>query len=179
MQRIQNKSGVRRSRWTESRRGTEGDRDCQRQGAAAVECAIIMPIVLVFFLGICELGQGVNARATLVAAVRESGRLACMDFSDLVPVGMTANQKIEQDLNRILLASNVPLDQVTIRIVHAEGSQIGQTFVLDDPDNYLKLFRLEVTVPYSALSSYPLRHLMNRDISASITFRRGRVNMST
>ncbi len=153
-------------------------RTSDRRGAAAVECALIIPMVLVIFLGICEIGQGVNATSTLIAAVRESGRLACMDFSDLVPVGMTANQKIEQDLRRILLASGIPLDDVTIQIVHAEGNQIGQTFVLDDPENYLKLFRLEVSVPYASVSSYPLRHLANRDIGASIVFRRGRVNMS-
>ncbi|MBX3417871.1 MAG: pilus assembly protein [Pirellulaceae bacterium] len=146
-----------------------------RRGAAAVECALVLPIAVLMFLGVAELGQGLTASTTLTAAVREAGRLACMDFKDFVPAGMTPNQKIEQDVKRLLMASGVPQNAISVQIVHAEGNSLGQPFDLDHPSNYQKLFRLEVTVPYNQISSYPLRMLADRDITSSIVMRRGRV----
>ncbi len=168
------KDTMNQRRWN-SRFARRGSRALIRSGAAAVECAIVLPIAVFIFLGIAELGQGLNASTMLSASVREAGRLACMDFKEHVPPNMTPNQKIVQDVKRVLMAAGVPENAITVQLTHADGNRVGQSFDLNDPSNYQKLFRLEVSVPYNQISSYPLRMLVNRTITSSIVMRRGRV----
>jgi Flp pilus assembly protein TadG len=149
-----------------------------RRGAATVEFAFTAPLFVLVLLGICEMGRSVNASSQLTSAVREAGRLACMDFKDLVPSGMTANQKIENDIRAFLNASGFPGDEVTISITHAEGTSQDQVFDLENPDNYLELLRITASLPYESVSSVPLMFMRDKPISATIVFRRGRVNMS-
>ena len=149
-----------------------------RRGAACVEFAFTAPLFVLMLLGICEIGRAVNATSQLTASIREAGRLACMDFTDLIPAGMTANEKIEQDIRNFLNASGLPSNQVTIAITHATGSKEGQTFDLEDSANYLELFRIDASIPYTAVSGVPLSFMEDRTLGATIVFRRGRVNMS-
>lgn len=149
-----------------------------RRGAASVEFAFTVPLFAVILLGICEMGRAVNASTQLTASIREAGRLACTDFSDLIPTGMTANDKIVRDIRAFLTTAGLPGDDVTISITHADGGSEGQYFDLDGSDSYLELFRIDASVPYSSISLVPLAFMEANPISASIVFRRGRVNMS-
>ncbi|HMO14740.1 MAG TPA: TadE/TadG family type IV pilus assembly protein [Pirellulaceae bacterium] len=148
-----------------------------RRGAAVVEFALMLPLLLILILGVCEIGRGVNAASELEASIRGAGRLACMDFRDMSPSGMTANQKIERDIRAFLRASGFPGNDVQITITHAGGEKNGLPFDLEDPENYLQLFRIEATLPYNKISQVPLVTLKDRNITASLVFRRGRVSM--
>lgn len=148
------------------------------RGVATVEFAFTAPLFVLMVLGICEMGRCVNATSQLTAAIRDAGRLACMDFSSLIPAGMTANEKIEQDIRSFLNAANFPGDEVDITIAHAEGEQAGQFFDLEDSANYLKMFRITASIPYTAVSEVPLNFMRVKDINTAVVFRRGRVNMS-
>lgn len=53
-----------------------------RRGIAAVEFAIILPIMLLLLLGIFEIGRIINVRQTLVSAAREAGRQAAAGRPD-------------------------------------------------------------------------------------------------
>ncbi len=161
-----------------SRRSRVSKRNGLRSGAATVELAVITPMLLAILLGMFELGQCTNATSTLTAAVREAGRLGCMDFKDLTNANLTANQKIERDLKNFLLAAGLPANNVTVTITHAEGSQMGQTFDVASPANYLQLFKVTATLPYSQVNNYPKVFMAGRDLKASIVFRRGRVIMT-
>ena len=44
------------------------------RGAAAVELALILPVLVLLLMGIIEFGRGYNARVTLTSAVREGAR---------------------------------------------------------------------------------------------------------
>lgn len=149
-----------------------------RRGAATVELAFLAPLFVMIALGVSELGRAVNATSHLTAAIREAGRLACMDFDDLIPTGMDANQKIENDIRAFLNATGMPGDGATITITHADGPNAGTTFDLSSSENYLELFRIDASLPYSAVSVVPLSFMEDNPISATIVFRRGRVNMS-
>jgi Flp pilus assembly protein TadG len=59
-----------------SRRGA-GDR-----GAAAVEFALCLPILLLLVFGIIDFGRALNAQITLTQAAREGVRLAALGFSN-------------------------------------------------------------------------------------------------
>lgn len=143
-----------------------------------MEFALTAPLFVLLVIGICEMGRSVNASSQVAAAIRDGGRLACMDFRSLIPAGSTANQKIADDIRAFLNAGGFPGNQVTITITHAEGSRQGQNFDLSDPDNYLKLFRITATIPYVQVSNVPIVFMRGRNIVSSVVFRRGRVNMS-
>ena len=53
-----------------------GSRD--ERGAAVVELALILPILVMFVFGIVQFGNGYNARVELTAAVREGARAAAL-----------------------------------------------------------------------------------------------------
>jgi Flp pilus assembly protein TadG len=54
----------------------DGDR-----GAAAVEFALVLPILLLLVFGIIDFGRALNAQLTLTQAAREGVRLAALGYS--------------------------------------------------------------------------------------------------
>ena len=54
----------------------------ERKGAAAVEFAVVLPLLLLLFLGTCEIGRAIHIRHTLMAAAREAGRQAAAAMPD-------------------------------------------------------------------------------------------------
>ena len=55
------------------------DRD---RGAAAVEFALCLPILLLLVFGIIDFGRALNAQLTLTQAAREGERLAALGYSN-------------------------------------------------------------------------------------------------
>lgn len=58
-------------------------------GAAAVEFALILPLLILLVFGIVEFGRGYNAKVTLTHAVREGARALAIGDGD--PVAVTKN----------------------------------------------------------------------------------------
>lgn len=149
----------------------------ERRGAATVEFAVTLPVFLTLLLGMVELGLALNSTQTLHGALRDAGRLASMDYVEMFGSNVDPNAKIMQDIKNLLTASGIPGDQTTVSIVHAGGTTDGQTFDLNEEDNYLKLFRIEASVPYSAVSMFPVDYMAGQTLQASATFRKGRVSL--
>lgn len=149
-----------------------------RGGAAAVEFAVLLPLFLMLVFGTWEMGAALTAGTKLNAAVREGGRLASMDYEDSLAPGQTPNQKVEQDIKAFLTASSIPGDKVTVNITHADGPSAGAPFDLQNPDNYLKLFRITASVQYEEISSFPVDYMAGETLTASLVFRMGRVAMA-
>lgn len=147
----------------------------ERRGAAAVEFAIMAPVFLILTLGSVELGYALNASNTMYGALREGGRLASQDWSTMIEPGVTANEKVIQDIKNMLTAARIPGEHVTLEIVHADGPSEGQPFDLQDPDNYLATFTIEAEIPYANVSLIPGHFLEGQSLRASISFRMGRV----
>lgn len=147
-----------------------------RRGTATVEFAVIAPIFMLLVMGTWEMGTAVKASNNLTAAVREAGRLASMDYTDSLAVNQTPNQKVEQDIRAFLNASGLPGAQATITITHADGANAGQTFDIADGDNYLGLFKIKATIPFSAISIFPNKIMKNSVLKAELVNRRGRVS---
>jgi hypothetical protein len=97
-----------------------------------------------------------------------------MDFEPTLKNGETANQKIARDIKAFLSASGIPGDKVTVSITHASGPDEGDTFDLQDPDNYLGLFRVSASVAYEDVSVFPLKYMAEQTLSASMVFKQGR-----
>jgi Flp pilus assembly protein TadG len=64
--------------------GTARDR-----GAAAVEFALLLPVLLLLLFGIIDAGRALNAQITLTQAAREGARLAALGIPDATVVSNT------------------------------------------------------------------------------------------
>lgn len=65
-----------------------GSRD---RGAAAVEFALILPLLLLIIFGVIDFGRMLNAQVTLTQAAREGGRLAALGQSNGAVTTRTQN----------------------------------------------------------------------------------------
>ncbi|MDZ4684348.1 MAG: TadE family protein [Planctomycetaceae bacterium] len=142
-----------------------------RRGSAAVECAVVMPVLVALVMGLIQSGFSVDATHKLYASIRQAGRLASMDYKDLLQPGQTGNQKVIQDIKNTLAAEGLPVDQLTVTITHAET---GGAFNLDDAANNLELFKIHVEVPFATVADTSLLPAPVETLSASIVFRKGK-----
>ncbi len=148
-------------------------RENGRRGVAAVECAIMLPVLLLLVLGLIEMGTALRATTIMQSAVREAGRLASMDWRYVVDSGETPNGKVEQDIRNFVSASGLPGDDLIVRIVHAEGDSEGSDFDISDENNELELVLIEVELPYSSISLFPTRYMGGTNIRAGVVSRAG------
>ncbi|MEX0728965.1 MAG: TadE family protein [Planctomycetaceae bacterium] len=148
-----------------------------RRGAAMVEFAIIAPVFLVLLLGTIESGNALEASNLLSSAIREGGRLGCMDWDGVVSSSESTNDKVIQDIRNFLSAAGMDADAIEITVTAADGDNAGQNFELSDPENRLQLFRITATIPFENVSTYPLHFMEGKDISMSIVFRAGNASL--
>ena len=153
-------------------------RQQDRRGAALMEFAIICPILLTLVLGTIEIGMAMRASTTLTAAIREGGRLASMDFSDRVAPGETPNEKVERDIKNFISAAGFNGGAVSVSITHEGGSNDGSDFDLNDSDNNLELFSIRATLPYSAVSIFPVNYMEGKTLAAETVFRATRSSLA-
>jgi len=147
--------------------------DLWRKGTATVELAVVLPVFMTILLGIAEMSRGLDVSERLASAVRQGGREAASDLTSQIPKGSTINQKVTKDIQNILTASGLDGSKVLVTILHADGSSQGAPFDFQNPDNYLKYYRITATVPYSDVGFLP-RILKNKKLTASVVFRLGR-----
>lgn len=147
-----------------------------RRGAAAMEAAICLPVLVMLIMGTIELGMALRVKTVLQSAVRESGRMANIDFRALVQDGDTPNAKVERDIRNYMTASGFPGDKLDFQLVHASapaGGGTPQNFDLTDPDNELQLFRIIVSIPFAEVGYMTGRWIPTPDISAELAMRAG------
>lgn len=135
----------------------------------------MLPLFLTLVLGILEIGRSLETSTTMYSALREAGRLASLDYTDVLPEDTTINQKTIQDIRNFLTASGLPGEDFDISITHAEGASEGSTFDLADPDNQLLLFKLSCDIEYSDISIFPFKFMDGQTLRSSLVFRMGRV----
>jgi Flp pilus assembly protein TadG len=99
----------------------------KREGSAAVECAIVLPLMLLLALGTFEIGRMINVRQTLVSAAREAGRQAAAGRPD---------DELPQVVFDVLSRTDVPTGSVQVRVD-------SESILPDGNDAYI----LTVSVP--------------------------------
>ncbi|HIE96167.1 MAG TPA: pilus assembly protein [Planctomycetes bacterium] len=144
-----------------------------RSGVAVLEAAVILPMMLILVLGTIEMGSALRASTIMQSSVREAGRLANMNWSDVVEDGDTPNAKIERDIRNYVTASGLPGSALTVSIVYADGQSIGLPFDISDEDNALQMMKIEISMPYSAISLFPSNHMAGTDVRAFLILRAG------
>lgn len=149
--------------------------DQDRRGIAALEAAVVMPVMIILVLGTIEMGTALRAGTIMQSAVREAGRLANMKWSDMIDQGDTPNAKVERDIRNFVTASGLPGSdtEFTVEITHANGPNVGQPFDIADSDNDLQMMQIKLTLPYSKISLFPTKYMAGKNVSASLALRSG------
>ncbi|MEO2014747.1 MAG: TadE family protein [Fuerstiella sp.] len=144
-----------------------------RSGVAVLEAAVVLPMMLILVLGTIEMGSALRASTIMQSAVREAGRLANMNWSDVVDADDTPNAKIERDIRNYVTASGLPGSALIVSIVHADGESAGLMFDISDEANELEMLKIEIIMPYSAISLFPSNHMAGTNVRAFLILRAG------
>ena len=155
--------------------GRENDAQ-NRQGAVAVEFAIVAPILVACVFGLIELGRAFEMQNLLEVAAREGARFASMDREGMLDPNESANDKLVEDVKNFLATNGIDKDDITVEIKEFENPD--QDFDLDDPNNDLELFEVRISVDWSTVSMTPVPASSDYALTASVVFRNGRATIS-
>jgi len=88
------------------------------RGAALVEFAMILPILILLVFGIIEFGRGYHAKTTLTHAARESVRIAALDTGDPAQVARDAAPNLDPGAITVVVVPSpcVPGQPVTVTL---------------------------------------------------------------
>jgi Flp pilus assembly protein TadG len=75
------------------------------RGAAAVEFALVLPLLMLLLFGIIEFGRAYNAKVTLTHAAREGARALAVDDGD--PIAVTKDAAASLDPSKITVTTTV------------------------------------------------------------------------
>lgn len=116
------------------------DSQSQRRGVAAVEFAIIMPVMALFIVGLWEVGRMVEVQQYLNNAVREGARQASTGVKTTAQVQATVVTYLQQKGLTSVAASNVTVTSVS----NSSNTDPSTATQLDQ-------FRVSVTIPFSSV----------------------------
>jgi Flp pilus assembly protein TadG len=106
-----------------------------RRAAAAVELALVLPLLLTIILGVWDMGRLVDVSQILINAAREGGR--CASTGQVDPSGI--QQAVVQYLNQ----AGIPTAGATVTLDNLTNSDNGDPRIADQLDQ----FRIAVTLP--------------------------------
>lgn len=147
-----------------------------RRGAVAVEFAVVAPVLVAIMFGMMTLNRAFDSQNLLATAAREGARFASMDRDGMPDTGQTGNEKLVADIKNFLTSNGIPRDSITVEVKDYESPE--QDFDIDNPDNDLRLFEVQVSVDYSAISYTPVSEANDYTMTASVVFRNGRATLS-
>ncbi len=90
------------------------------RGAAAVEFALVLPILILLVFGVIEFGRGYHARSTLTHAARESVRVAALSSGDPVATARNAAPNLDGPSIVVTISPDpcVPGNPVTVTLAY-------------------------------------------------------------
>lgn len=151
-------------------------RPVNRRAAVAVEFAAVLPLLLGLILGVIEMTRAYDVQNLLQIGVREGARFAAMDRTGMLQEGESTNEKLISDVTGFLVTSGLPANAFEITISDVEN--VGQPFDIDDSANDLRLFQVDISIPFSAVSYLPVHAGQDFTLEGSIIFRNGRAVLS-
>lgn len=107
-----------------------------RRGVAAVEFAVVLPLMLILVLGVWEIGRLVEVQQLLTNAAREGARKAAM--------GSVTNSDAKDAVTRYLQNTGIPTTNATITVTNETNGSVDASSAAQ-----LDRFRVTVTVPVS------------------------------
>jgi Flp pilus assembly protein TadG len=128
----------------------------KRRGTACVEFAVVLPMLLIFVLGILEVGRGVEVFQILNAAAREGARQAS--------TGTMTNAQVITAVTGVVQAAGLPTNHLTVTVsdLTSPGTDVSQATILDN-------LQVTVTLPYSAVQWSPTSYFLNANSQVTAT----------
>lgn len=105
-----------------------------RRGVAAVEFAVVLPIMLILVLGVWEIGRLVEVQQLLTNAAREGARRAAM--------GSASNTDAKNAVTRYLQNTGIPTTNATINVTNETNPGVDASDAAQ-----LDCFRITISVP--------------------------------
>ncbi len=99
-----------------------------RRGSAAVEAALVLPLVILFLFGILEYGRYVMMLQVLTNAAREGARYAQIHANPVTVNGTTlgnANSDVTTVVNKALAGQQLSGQTVSIYAADSQGNNTG------------------------------------------------------
>ena len=144
----------------------KGCRSCRRnrQGAAAVEFAIVAPVFFLMVFGMIEFGRAIMVQQVLTNAAREGARVGILDSTTSVSDVITA-------VNAWLTGAQLPAASATITMNPNPPSSAKY----GDP------VTVTVQIPWSSVSWLPTKGFLgsNVKLSATTVMRRETIQQTT
>jgi Flp pilus assembly protein TadG len=127
-----------------------------RRGTACVEFAVVLPILLIFILGILEMGRYVEVYQLLEAAAREG---ACQ-----ASTGQMTDAQVIAAVTGCVQAAGLPTSNLTVTVndLTNPGTDVSQATMLDN-------LQVTVTLPHSAVAWSPTSYYTNSSTQISTT----------
>jgi Flp pilus assembly protein TadG len=109
-----------------------------RRGIAAVEFALVMPVLATIVIGVLEINRGLLVKQILDQAARKGCETGCLVLQ--------TNATVTSDINNVLSSNNIDTTAVTITILVNGASKNVSTATLNDK------ISVSVSVPTSKVS---------------------------
>ena len=111
-------------------------RSRRRTGAAAVELAMVLPLILTLLLGIWEVGRLVEIQQLLSNAAREAGRQAA--------TGQLTNTQVKQVATNYLSVAGLPTGNVVVNVddLTSPGTDVSKA-------QYMDQLQVQVSIPFN------------------------------
>ena len=111
----------------------------RERGAAAVEFALVVPVLLVLVLGIAEFGRAYNIQTTLSGAAREGARVMALDNSTS-PIAAATTKTIAAAPTLGLSAGQISISPSTCVVAAGAGVPQTVTVTVTYPMTFLTTF---------------------------------------
>jgi Flp pilus assembly protein TadG len=119
------------------------------RGAAAVEMALVMPLLILMVMGIIDFGRIFNGEIQLSQAAREGARIAALGASG--PYSSTnVSDRAKAALTNPAFQGNASVG-VTVRVVDGSGTTMAANAVCAASDSTANYGEVTVTIPYSKI----------------------------
>lgn len=136
----------------------------QRNGAALVEAAMVLPIFFMAIVGIVEFGRGMMVTQLVTNTARETARQAILDGSTNTSVTQFAKTSLAG-------AASASVDDVTVTITIAPGTGSAATGNQLSTAEVDDIVSVEVAIPYDKVSFFTGNYLGGKTLSAKATMR--------
>ena len=135
------------------------------RGVAALELALVLPVLSSLFLGVCEVGRMLDVQIMLENAVEVGGRQAS--------TGVCTDAQVQQDVINCLALAGLPSQDATVTVVDltSPGTDASQASEMDT-------LQVTVTIPFRDVRWAATTFVTNNNtmLSATSIYPSARVN---
>ena len=138
----------------------------KQKGTAAVEFALVAPLLCLAILGMIEIGRAIQVQAALTNAVREG----CRGFADSTATLTSGYQTGTATYAEYLVADSLSNANIGINTGHVTITAVATPVTVSGIA--MTQATVTATMPYSSISYFPAFILAGKHLSATVTMKK-------